>query len=169
MKIRKYFYREYKRALEQRWEKLGQVLKEKKERISRLTQKEQEEIQERNLKEIQQLMEELMPLPSETYTFINITKYELFCTLAKNSIHYARNGNANLLVDVEGLSGCIIFVGDELNYTGDEKEFLQSLISAADEVHVRPSVDIGENGPTDIDGLPQVEYWFDFYQMIEKE
>ena len=56
-----------------------------------------------------------------------------------------------------------------MNYTGDLKEFMQTLISAADEVHIRPSVDVGGKGPTDIDGLAQVEYWFDFYQTIEKE
>ena len=169
MKIRKYFYSEYKKKLDERWKELGAVLEAQKERISRLSPEEQEEIRERNMEEIQRLMKDLMPLPSEAYTFINITKYELFCTLAKSCVHYARREYANLLVDVEGLSGCIIFVGEELNYTGDLKEFMQTLISAADEVHIRPSVDVGGKGPTDIDGLAQVEYWFDFYQTIEKE
>ena len=169
MKIRKYFYSEYKKKLDERWKELGAVLEAQKERISRLSPEEQEEIRERNMEEIQRLMEDLMPLPSEAYTFINITKYELFCTLAKSCVHYARREYANLLVDVEGLSGCIIFVGEELNYTGDLKEFMQTLISAADEVHIRPSADVGGEGPTDIDGLAQVEYWFDFYQTIEKE
>lgn len=115
------------------------------------------------------MMEDLMPLPSEAYTFINITKYDLFCTLAKSCVNYARREYANLLVDVEELSGCIIFVGEELNYTEELKEFMQTLISAADEVHIRPSADTGGSDPTDIDGLAQVEYWFDFYQLIEKE
>lgn len=103
MKIRKYFYSEYKKKLDERWKELGAVLEAQKERISRLSPEEQEEIRERNIEEIQRLMEDLMPLPSEAYTFINITKYELFCTLAKSCVHYARREYANLLVDVEAV------------------------------------------------------------------
>ena len=70
---------------------------------------------------------------------------------------------------MEGLSGCIIFVGEELNYTGDLKEFMQTLNQRGRRGTHTASVDVGGEGPTDIDGLAQVEYWFDFYQTIEKE
>ena len=73
MKIRKYFYSEYKKKIDERWKVLGGVLEAQKERISRLSPEEQEEIRERNMEEIQRLMEDLMPLPSEAYTFINWT------------------------------------------------------------------------------------------------
>ena len=39
----------------------------------------------------------------------------------------------------------------------------------ADDIAVKLSVDVGDGTPADIDGIVQMEFWFDFYEEVELE
>ena len=54
-------------------------------------------------------------------------------------------------------------------FADEEKQILDRLTESADDVDVKLSVDVGDGSPTDIDGIVQMEFWFDFYEEIELE
>lgn len=74
----------------------------------------------------------------------------------------AQNIGANLQMGDDDHAGWAIFVGNPLNFKKANKQDLNKLIELSDEVNMRPSVDVQENSPTDVEGAVQVEFWFDF-------
>lgn len=147
MKIERFFYSDYKKAWENQQEEVKKFI-QREERPTIYTLQ----------------INEPIAMPSEAYKIIDPKKYKVFLELAKISIPFAKELRANLQIYTEDLTGSIIFVGEELNHTENEKVMLEKLISAADEVHVAISVDTGAGMSTDIDGLVRMEFWFDFYQ-----
>lgn len=89
--------------------------------------------------------------------------------MANEAIELAKAVRANLLVNVENLIASIILVGDDMAFAGEEKQILDRLTESADDVDVKLSVDVGQSSPTNIDGLVQMEFWFDFYEEIDLE
>ena len=67
---------------------------------------------------------------------------------------------------MENLTASIILVGNDMAFAGEEKQILERLTELADDVAVKLSVDVGDGTPTDIDGIVQMEFWFDFYEEI---
>ena len=103
------------------------------------------------------------------YTIANPKKYKEFKELVNEAIELAKAVRANLLVNVENLTASIILVGDDMAFAGEEKQILDRLTELADDVAVKLSVDVGDGSPTDIDGIVQMEFWFDFYEEVELE
>ena len=89
--------------------------------------------------------------------------------MVNDAIELAREVRANLLVREENLTASIILVGDDMAFSGEEKQILDRLTELADDVAVKLSVDVGDGSPTDIDGIVQMEFWFDFYEEVELE
>lgn len=89
--------------------------------------------------------------------------------MANEAIELAKAVRTNLLVNVENLIASIILVGDDMAFAGEEKQILDRLTESTDDVDVKLSVDVGQSSPTDIDGLVQMEFWFDFYEEIDLE
>ena len=102
-------------------------------------------------------------------TIANPKKYRQFKNVVNDAIELARTVRANLLVREENLTASVILVGDDMAFSGEEKQILDRLTELADEVAVKLSVDVGDGTPTDIDGIVQMEFWFDFYEEIELE
>lgn len=98
-----------------------------------------------------------------------LQKQERFRELIPEAMEVAERLRANLLIDIdpEGITGCLTFVGEELIFEDTEGEFLRHLMKSSSAFEVKVSVDTGEGGPTDLDGLPQIDFWFDFYEEEE--
>ena len=103
------------------------------------------------------------------YTIANPKKYRQFKKVVNDAIELARAVRANLLVREENLTASVILVGDDMAFSGEEKQILDRLTELADDVAVKLSVDVGDGSPTDIDGIVQMEFWFDFYEEVELE
>lgn len=102
-------------------------------------------------------------------TVVNPKKYVQFQSLIEESITLAKTIRANLLIDIDpnDLTASIIFVGEEMTFTLAKKNLLCRLTEAADELTVKRSADSGQNSPLDLEGLVQMEFWFDFYETID--
>lgn len=167
MKIEKYCYSEYKRLWETRQEEIRELMSEQEACFVAMPEGEWQELDEEQKDKIDSILAELLPMPDELNQVIDVEKYGDFCEIAQISAAFAEELRANLLVRTEDLTGCIIFVGEEMNFKENQKELLEKLVSMADEVHVAISVDTGECSPIDIDGLVRMEFWFDFYANKE--
>lgn len=55
------------------------------------------------------------------------------------------------------------YYNDELNATHTSSPQFYILTSTADEISIKLSVDTGEHLPTDIDGMIQYEFWYDYH------
>lgn len=113
------------------------------------------------------LDEALFSLQTQSISIVDPSKFHRFCELAEQSVSLAEELRANLLVGTEDFTGCIAFVGDEMNFTKAIKTKFEEYADAADEVHIKLSADYGEKSPTDIEGAVQLEYWFDYYQCVQ--
>lgn len=176
MKIERFFYSEAKAEWEQQLEKMHwrqealYLLEERSDAGAEDTDVEDESAY---MEWISEVMDEskntFLTDQPPVYTIANPKKYRQFKKVVNDAIELARAVRANLLVNVENLTASIILVGDDMAFAGEEKQILDRLTESADDVDVKLSVDVGDGSPTDIDGIVQMEFWFDFYEEVELE
>ena len=94
-------------------------------------------------------------------------KSALFHELEPMCQSLAERLGSNLLMDTDDHAGWIIFVCDTFSFKNRDKQELQHLANLADEITIQPSVNTGDNSPTDIDGAAQLIFWFDFISYDE--
>lgn len=169
MKIERFFYSEAKSAWEQQLEEMH-----RRQEDLYLLENRSEDIDSAHCMEwiCETLDESKSTLPADqppVYTIANPKKYRQFKKVVNDAIELARAVRANLLVREENLTASIILVGNDMAFSGEEKQILDRLTELADEVAVKLSVDVGDGSPTDIDGIVQMEFWFDFYEEVEME
>ena len=176
MKIERFFYSEAKAEWEQQLEKMHR----RQEALYLLENRSDTGIEDIDPVDEAERMEWICEpldeskntLPADQppiYTIANPKKYRQFKKVVNDAIELARAVRANLLVREENLTASIILVGDDMAFSGEEKQILDRLTELADEVAVKLSVDVGDGSPTDIDGIVQMEFWFDFYEEVEME
>lgn len=173
MKIERYFYSEAKAEWEQQLEKMHR----RQEDLYLLENRSDTGIEDIDSADCMEWICEILDESKNTfladqppvYTIANPKKYSEFRGLVNEAIELARTVRANLLVREENLTASVILVGDDMAFSGEEKQILDRLTELADEVAVKLSVDVGDGTPTDIDGIVQMEFWFDFYEEIELE
>ena len=176
MKIERYFYSEAKAEWEQQLEKMRrhqEVLYLSKDRtdagMEDIDPADEGDYMEWICETLDESRNTLLVDRAPIYTIANPKKYREFKELANEAVELARAVRANLLVNVENLTASIILVGNDMAFSGEEKQILDRLTELADEVAVKLSVDVGDGSPTDIDGIVQMEFWFDFYEEVEME
>ena len=173
MKIERYFYSEAKAEWEQQLEKVHR----RQEDLYLLENRSDTGIEDIDSADCMEWICEILDESKNTfladqppvYTIANPKKYSEFRGLVNEAIELARTVRANLLVREENLTASIILVGDDMAFSGEEKQILDRLTELADDVAVKLSVDVGDGSPTDIDGIVQMEFWFDFYEEVEME
>ena len=109
------------------------------------------------------ILSPIMSLPETTCTMIHPMKYDLFSELLAVAVELAANLCARLIIDEDIFTGCFTFIVDELNATHTSSPQFYILTSTADEISIKLSVDTGEHLPTDIDGMIQYEFWYDYH------
>ena len=176
MKIERYFYSEAKAE----WEQQLEEMQRRQEALYLLENRSDTGIEDIDPVDEAERMEWIYEtldeskntLPADQppiYTIANPKKYRQFKKVVNDAIELARAVRANLLVREENLTASIILVGDDMAFSGEEKQILDRLTESADDVAVKLSVDVGDGTPMDIDGIVQMEFWFDFYEKIELE
>ena len=173
MKIERYFYSEAKAEWEQQLEKMHR----RQEDLYLLENRSDTGIEDIDSADCMEwicetLDESKSTLPADqppVYTIANPKKYRQFKKVVNDAIELARAVRANLLVREENLTASIILVGNNMAFVGEEKQILDRLTEVADDIAVKLSVDVGDGTPTDIDGIVQMEFWFDFYEEVELE
>ena len=172
MKIERFFYSEAKSAWEQQLEEMHRrqedlyLLENRSEDIDPA---DEGDYMEWICETLDESRNTLLVDRAPIYTIANPKKYREFKELANEAVELARAVRANLLVNVENLTASIILVGNDMAFSGEEKQILDRLTELADDIAVKLSVDVGDGSPTDIDGIVQMEFWFDFYKEIELE
>ena len=176
MKIERYFYSEAKAEWEQQLEEMQQrqeALYLSEDRTDAGTEDIDIEDESAYMEWISEIMDEskntFLADQPPIYTIANPKKYRQFKKVVNDAIELARAVRANLLVREENFTASIILVGDDMAFSGEEKQILDRLTELADDVAVKLSVDVGDGTPTDIDGIVQMEFGFDFYEEIELE
>ena len=176
MKIERYFYSEAKAEWEQQLEKMRrhqEALYLSEDRTDAGTEDIDIEDESAYMEWISEVMDEskntFLTDQPPVYTIANPKKYRQFKKVVNDAIELARAVRANLLVREENLTASIILVGNDMAFSGEEKQILDRLTELADDVAVKLSVDVGDGSPTDIDGIVQMEFWFDFYEEVEME
>lgn len=176
MKIERYFYSEAKAEWEQQLEKMRrhqEALYLSEDGSDTGAEDTDVEDESAYMEWISEVMDEskntFLADQPPVYTIANPKKYKEFKELVNEAIELARVVRANLLVNMENLTASIILVGDDMAFAGEEKQMLDKLTESADDVDVKLSVDVGDGSPTDIDGIVQMEFWFNFYEEIELE
>ena len=176
MKIERYFYSEAKAEWEQQLEKMRrhqEALYLSEDRTDAGTEDIDIEDESAYMEWISEVMDEskntFLADQPPVYTIANPKKYRQFKKVVNDAIELARAVRANLLVREENFTASIILVGDDMAFSGEEKQILDRLTELADDVAVKLSVDVGDGSPTDIDGIVQMEFWFDFYEEVEME
>lgn len=176
MKIERYFYSEAKAEWEQQLEEMQQrqeALYLSEDRTDAGTEDIDIEDESAYMEWISEIMDEskntFLADQPPIYTIANPKKYRKFKKVVNDAIELARAVRANLLVREENLTASIILVGNDMAFAGEEKQILERLTELADDVAVKLSVDVGDGTPTDIDGIVQMEFWFDFYEEVELE
>ena len=176
MKIERFFYSEAKAEWEQQLEKMHR----RQEALYLLEERSDAGAEDTDVEDESAYMEWISEVMDESkntfltdqppvYTIANPKKYRQFKKVVNDAIELARAVRANLLVREENLTASIILVGDDMAFSGEEKQILDRLTELADDVAVKLSVDVGDGSPTDIDGIVQMEFWFDFYEEVELE
>ena len=173
MKIERFFYSEAKAE----WEQQLEEMQRRQKALYLLENRSDTGIEDIDSADCMEwicetLDESKSTLPADqppVYTIANPKKYRQFKKVVNDAIELARAVRANLLVREENLTASIILVGDDMAFSGEEKQILDRLTELADDVAVKLSVDVGDGSPTDVDGLVQMEFWFDFYEEIELE
>ena len=176
MKIERYFYSEAKAEWEQQLEKMRrhqEALYLSEDRTDAGTEDTDVEDESAYMEWISEVMDgsknTFLADQPPICTIANPKKYKEFKELVNEAIELARAVRANLLVNLENLTASIILVGDDMAFADEEKQILDRLTELADDVAVKLSVDVGDGSPTDIDGIVQMEFWFDFYEEVELE
>ena len=176
MKIERYFYSEAKAEWEQQLEKMRrhqEALYLSEDRsdaaMEDIDPADEGDCMEWICETLDKSRNTLLADQPPVYTIANPKKYKEFKELVNEAIELARAVRANLLVREENLTASIILVGDDMAFSGEEKQILDKLTELADDIAVKLSVDVGDGSPTDIDGIVQMEFWFDFYEEIELE
>ena len=176
MKIERYFYSEAKSEWEQQLEKMRrhqEALYLSEDRTDAGTEDIDIEDESAYMEWISEVMDEskntFLTDQPPVYTIANPKKYRQFKKVVNDAIELARAVRANLLVREENLTASIILVGNNMAFVGEEKQILDRLTEVADDIAVKLSVDVGDGTPTDIDGIVQMEFWFDFYEEVELE
>ena len=176
MKIERYFYSEAKAEWEQQLEKMRrhqEALYLSEDRsdaaMEDIDPADEGDCMEWICETLDKSRNTLLADQPPVYTIANPKKYKEFKELVNEAIELAKAVRANLLVNVENLTASIILVGDDMAFAGEEKQILDRLTELADDVAVKLSVDVGDGSPTDIDGIVQMEFWFDFYEEMELE
>lgn len=176
MKIERYFYSEAKAEWEQQLEKMRrhqEALYLSEDRTDAGTEDTDVEDESACMEWICEILDEskntFLADQPPVYTIANPKKYRQFKKVVNDAIELARTVRANLLVREENLTASVILVGDDMAFSGEEKQILDRLTELADEVAVKLSVDVGDGSPTDVYGLAQMEFWFDFYEEVELE
>ena len=174
MKIERYFYSEAKAEWEQQLEKMhrhqeAMYLPEDRSDagMEDIDPADEGDCMEWICETLDESRNTLLVDQPPVYTIANPKKYKEFKELVNEAIELARAVSANLLVNVENLTASIILVGNDMAFAGEEKQILDRLTELADDIAVKLSVDVGDGSPTDIDGIVQMEFWFDFYEEIE--
>ena len=173
MKIERYFYSEAKAEWEQQLEKMHR----RQEALYLLEERSDAGAEDTDVEDESAYMEWISEVMDESkntfladqppiYTIANPKKYRQFKKVVDDAIELARAVRANLLVREENLTASIILVGNNMAFVGEEKQILDRLTELADDVAVKLSVDVGDGTPTDIYGIVQMEFWFDFYVEI---
>ena len=173
MKIERFFYSEAKAE----WEQQLEEMQRRQEALYLLENRSDTGIEDIDSADCMEwicetLDESKSTLPADqplVYTIANPKKYRQFKKVVNDAIELARAVRANLLVREENLTASIILVGNNLAFVGEEKQILDRLTEVADDIAVKLSVDVGDGTPTDIDGIVQMEFWFDFYEEMELE
>ena len=176
MKIERFFYSEAKAEWEQQLEKMHR----RQEALYLLEERSDAGAEDTDVEDESAYMEWISEVMDESkntfltdqppvYTIANPKKYRQFKKVVNDAIELARAVRANLLVREENLTASIILVGNDMAFAGEEKQILERLTELADDVAVKLSVDVGDGTPTDIDGIVQMEFWFDFYEEVELE
>ena len=176
MKIERYFYSEAKAEWEQQLEKMRrhqEALYLSEDRLDADAEDTDVEDESAYMEWISEVMDEskntFLTDQPPVYTIANPKKYRQFKKVVNDAIELARAVRANLLVREENLTASIILVGNNMAFVGEEKQILDRLTEVADDIAVKLSVDVGDGTPTDIDGIVQMEFWFDFYEEVELE
>lgn len=115
------------------------------------------------------VLSKLFPDSAEIYTIADPKKFTRFREMAEIAIDLAEETGANLLIEAEEMTGCIIFVSEELGGRDEQKMILNTIGAISDEIYIRVSADTGEGSAIDLDGLVQLEFWFDLYRSVEKK
>ena len=173
MKIERFFYSEAKAAWEQQLEEMHR----RQKALYLLENRSDTGIEDIDSADCMEwicetLDESKSTLPADqplVYTIANPKKYRQFKKVVNDAIELAREVRANLLVREENFTASIILVGNDMAFSGEEKQMLDKLTELADDIAVKLSVDVGDGTPTDIDGIVQMEFWFDFYEEMELE
>ena len=176
MKIERYFYSEAKAEWEQQLEEMHrrqEALYLSEDRTDAGTEDTDVEDESAYIEWISEVVDEsentFLADQPPICTIANPKKYRQFKKVVNDAIELAGAVRANLLVREENLTASVILVGDDMAFTGEEKQILDRLTELADDVAVKLSVDVGDDSPTDIDGIVQMEFWFDFYEEVEME
>ncbi|MDO5549125.1 MAG: hypothetical protein Q4F79_11675 [Eubacteriales bacterium] len=165
MKIERFYFSEYEALWEPRRKEIMEQLRKDREEREKLPIEEQERCIREQIARAEEFLAKLVDLPSEECemcVIFNPKLYKEFTRLAEASIPLAREMRANLQAFTEDMNGCISFVGDELNCSGENKNLLIELSKAASEVNVALTEDTGNGLPTDVDGAIRLEFWFEF-------
>ena len=176
MKIERFFYSEAKAEWEQQLEKMHR----RQEALYLLEERSDAGAEDTDVEDESAYMEWISEVMDESkntfltdqppvYTIANPKKYRQFKKVVNDAIELARAVRANLLVREENLTASIILVGNNMAFVGEEKQILDRLTEVADDIAVKLSVDVGDGTPADIDGIVQMEFWFDFYEEVELE
>lgn len=104
---------------------------------------------------------------SENESIYDTEKLNTFHQLKETCQSLAKNLGANLCMGMDDHAGWMIFVCDTLNFKNNDQKVFQHLAELADEITIRPSVNTGENGLTDIDDAVQLTFLFDFITYDE--
>ena len=159
MRIERFYYIEAKREQEKRQRKRA-----RRYRTEKIMPEELDDEQA-----VDAALSMLFPERYAVYTMIDPKKRVRFWRLADVAMDLAKEIGANLLIETEGFAGCIVLAGEELGGQGDQKLIFSTLGAAADEIHIRTTEDHGTGSPLDLDGLVQLEFWFDLCESVETE
>lgn len=163
----KFYYSDDREYWNRQLENSKKYLMLQSEALQEIPEEDRLQIMQELDKSISQVLSQLLPLPDKLCTIVDPAKYNTFCSLVNACNLFAKDRRLNLMIYTEDMTGCISFVSEELTCYPDSKEILIQLCNAADEIHIAPSVDAGEERSTDVDNGVRIEFWFDFFQQAE--
>lgn len=124
-----------------------------------LTPEEKQQVQET----FQQLFQMAEKGP-DPYRIVLPEKIEIFQKMVEPSVKAARDLCANLMLYIEDWCGAIFFLCSDMYFQCELKDYLQQIIPHADYIRPDVSMNVNHNSPIDIDGLPELDIWFDFFE-----
>lgn len=124
-----------------------------------LTPEEKQQVQET----FQQLFQ-LAEKGPDPYRIVLPERIKAFQKMVEPSVKVARALFANLKIYVEDWSGAIFFLCPEMYFEDDLKDYLKQAILSADYIRPDVSINANNNSSLDIDGMPELDIWFDFFK-----